>query len=134
MAQLKKYSFDAYKQEFICDNVNYFYKILDMENDKNPDVIIETIKEFVRTEGKPVSTSQLRNIYDVIIDEKNHLKAKFFRPKLAYIAARQNKRGAKEFIMMLDELLKEVNSDSQFRNFKLFFEAIVAYHKYHFNN
>lgn len=86
-----------------------------------------------RTE-KELSTSQIRNILDEIqrMSEKefNPTLLQLLRPKLAYAAGRHKGR-LKEFREVLEEAIKHVKSNEQFKWFKYFVEAIVAYHRYH---
>ena len=71
------------------------------------DNIINAIELFIKEKGRNFSTSQIRNIYDAIleVDNDNFVKIKLFRPKLAYISARNSDRNAKEIIMLFDILI-----------------------------
>jgi CRISPR-associated protein Csm2 len=91
-----------------------------------------------------VSASQLRNIYGEIMRIKlkgiENEKEAFWllKPKLAYNAARIEKNNEKD---AFKELIKKalspamdavnVNEKKTFDHFQKFFEAILAYHKYH---
>lgn len=81
-----------------------------------------------------ISTTQLRNVYAKMVPIKAVNDIKMLRPNLAYIAARQNTKEAKEIIDFLDGLIKEIKDLVHLESFKKVMEAIVAYHKYHYNN
>ncbi|MCF8222296.1 MAG: type III-A CRISPR-associated protein Csm2 [Bacteroidales bacterium] len=109
-------------------------KLLEFAN-KGSDtgLIIDEIKEFVRHNGKSISSSQLRNIYGkvVSIDDVDITGIQLLRPKLAYVAARQDKQDARIFVEYIDELISKINNESHVKSFKIFMEAIVAYHKFY---
>jgi CRISPR-associated protein Csm2 len=88
------------------------------------------------------TTSQIRNIYGEVkrIElsgfEDNYSNFLLLQPKLAYAAARADKRdgGAKTFKEQITVAIKEVigngdKSTKRFNNFCQLFEAILAYHK-----
>jgi len=50
---------------------------------------------------------------------------KMLRPKLAYLAGRDNKTGF--FMNELDKLIKRISNEEELKSFKQFFEAIVCY-------
>jgi len=95
--------------------------------------VINEIKSFVERYGRNITTSQLRNIYSKItsLNDDNISGLQLVRPKLAYIAARQKNRQAREFIGFMDEMVSKIEDAGQFRSFKIFFESVVAYHKYY---
>ncbi len=95
------------------------------------DNVLNTIEDFVENEGENLSPSQLRNIYDKAISCKSLNELKLLRPNLAYIAGRDKKVGTKKFVAFLDLLIKNVNTEEQVKEFKTFFEAVVAYHKFY---
>lgn len=83
-------------------------------------------------EREALSTSQIRNILDEIqkMPEKefDENRLQLLRPKLAYAAGR-HKGKVHEFQKLLDHVIQLTNK-SNFKNFKYFVEAIVAYHRY----
>jgi len=85
-----------------------------------------------RRKEKELTTSQIRNIFDVIqrMTKYDENKLQLLRPKLAYLAGRHGGR-VKEFQTLIEECLPLVTDDTTFTNFKNFIEAIVAYHKFH---
>jgi len=96
---------------------------------------LESIQKFMYYNVKDITTSQLRNIYNLVLDVKrdgNYSLLSLKRIKLAYIAGRTDKSGLKKLIEFLDVLFQEVNSDkNKFESLRAFSEALVAYHKYY---
>lgn len=89
-----------------------------------------------------LSTSQIRNIFSETKRMKSYEKSKselmLLRPKLAYVAGRHGKWKQGRLVgpvptlsKILNECIKNVNSEIAFENFKDFFEAILAYHRYY---
>ena len=114
---------------------NTYSELLNMEESKDLDKLINQIKKFIETYAEGITSSQLRNIYAKIkpITEVNKLKME--RPKLAYIIARQqsNKKVEKANVMLhlFDDLMANVKSESDLMGFQSFMESVVAYHKYY---
>lgn len=110
-------------------------EILKMESTKKVKELVDATSSFVknRCKEKYISTSQLRNIYDKLlkVKEDNYSQVQLLRPKLAYVAARQNKAEAKEIVNFFNEIISKISSESELRSFKIFFESVVAYHKFH---
>lgn len=100
------------------------------------DELIELTEKLVKEKGEHLSNSQLRNVYDKILNARTLLDLKMIRPQLAYMAGRITGRGAndvKSFLSFIDLLIKETQQDS-IDDFKKFMEMIVAYHKYYGKN
>jgi CRISPR-associated protein Csm2 len=116
------------KNNFFKDN---FAELLNMGNTTKLDAILNKIEDFVKQEGANLSTSQLRNIYDKAIKAKKPNELKLIRPNLAYIAGRSGNDKEKKLLAFIDILIKEVKSEEQVKEFKTFFESVVAYHKFH---
>ncbi len=74
-----------------------------------------------------LTASQIRNILDSIqaMHKYDPNQIQLLRPKLAYAAGK--KREVKEFREILEEAIACVNEDN-FKFFRSFVEAIVAYH------
>ncbi len=84
------------------------------------------------------STSQLRSFFSEIrrIELKEFEKSKsnfiMLKPKLVYAIARNKSKAPKQYELfkeVVESLLKKVDSEEKFKNFVLFMEAVVAYHK-----
>lgn len=110
--------------------------ILNFENLGNDlSDVIDQISKFVKNKLKKdvITPTQIRNIYNRIVKiEGNVTKLQLLRPKLAFVAGKfgsdTNKKAVIDFFM---DIIKDVNNPSQVKNFKMFMEAVVAYHKYH---
>jgi CRISPR-associated protein Csm2 len=79
-----------------------------------------------------LSSSQIRGILDhlqrlPVFEDK---AVQLLRPKLAYAAGRHGGK-VKELQQVTDRAITMIDSPETFENFKNFFEAIVAYHRYH---
>lgn len=124
--ELKKSTFkklEANKEHFLSMHTNV--------DDQN----IQIIQEFMYFNYEDITTSQLRNIYSLVLDinksEPSQLSLK--RVKLAYIAGRTDKKkiGLHNLLTLLDSLFESVKNDTEkLKGIKTFTEALVAYHKY----
>ena len=111
-----------------------FSELLNMSKTANLDNVLHTIEKFVSEEGQNLSTSQLRNIYDKVLKAQNINELKLVRPNLAYIAGRSSNDKEKSLLAFIDLLIKSVSSETQIQEFKIFFEAVVSYHKFYGKN
>lgn len=94
--------------------------------------LLNKLEKYIDLDGGNITTSQLRNIFTKVRGEKSPIKLQLLRPKLAYISARQP--NSKYFIKFIDEILQEVTTEEKAKGFSQFFEAIIAYHKFHHSN
>jgi len=89
-----------------------------------------------------LSTSQIRSIFSEVKQmreyEKDKHRLNLLRPKMAYTAGRHGKmKGGKltgpivDLQEILDKCIERISSEEEFENFKSFFEAILAYHRYY---
>jgi CRISPR-associated protein Csm2 len=84
-------------------------------------------------EKERLSTSQIRSILDHLqrMHQFNFNDLQLLRPKLAYAAGRHGGK-LRHLQEITDKAILLVGKDSEhFQNFRNFFEAIVAYHRYH---
>ncbi len=93
----------------------------------------QRLVEFAANAGKQlvmknVSTSQVRNILDSIqaIKKYNANSLQLLRPLLAY--SQGKKPNLALFRQIIEAAIKAVQSEDDFRFFRHFVEAIVAYH------
>ncbi|MEO1807898.1 MAG: type III-A CRISPR-associated protein Csm2 [Bacteroidota bacterium] len=103
---------------------------------------INKLEGFVESNANGITPSQLRNIFNNIkeMSESELGRLVMLRPKLAYILARQDnllrdykdKQKGRILIEFFDKLIQQVHDQSQFSNFKMIMEAVVAYHKRHY--
>lgn len=130
-------------EEYIIEAKKYFSKknntsyldLLKMSKVDDLDNLFESIKSFVQDFGSHIKTAQIRNIYSKVQAAKKVTTLKLLRPKLAYIAARQTNTKAKALVLFCEQLIADVEKDNteQLESFKMFFESLVAYHKYYEN-
>lgn len=101
----------------------------------DPEKFVNLAEELGRhCKNKGVSTSQIRAVFSRVKHLPNDYdqakkELQLLRPKLAYQKGRHKE--LRDLQQVLDEMIKSVNNDSQLKNFKEFFEAVLAYHKAH---
>lgn len=88
-----------------------------------------------------MTTSQIRNVFGEVkrIQAKGYSEEKssflLLRPKLAYAEARVTAKSGKsrvtDFRKVMDKAHSSVKEENHFQNFVDFFEATLAYHKFH---
>jgi CRISPR-associated protein Csm2 len=118
------------------DDIN---KILELNSD-NIGTLIKKADELAK-KFKHIPASKLRDFYDYVvqIEESNssewYLKLMLLKPKMTYQASKEtDKKNKKPALEMLEKefskILDKIDNDkTKFKNFKTFFEAVVAYHK-----
>lgn len=83
-------------------------------------------------EREKLSSSQIRNILDRLqgMGRYDSDKLQLLRPLLAYAAGRHGGK-VRHLQGIIEQAISQVNDEGTFENFKNFFEAIVAYHRFH---
>jgi CRISPR-associated protein Csm2 len=102
------------------------------ESDYNE--LLDEIKTYTENKLRKISTHQLRNIFSKAKAAKKVSDLYPLRYKLAYLSGRDPRnRDLRGLCDLLDELIRNLKKDDQegLTHFKDFFEAIIAYHKYH---
>lgn len=120
---------NMYKSYFKDRNIS----ILENQGDTNVDAFIQQVEKFVEEKGTQLSNTQLRNIYDKILNTDDLISLKMIRPQLAYLAGRENNQDSKELLSFIDILIKETSVET-IENFKQFMQMVVAYHKFYGKN
>ncbi len=94
---------------------------------------VDRVKSYVEKNKQNFTSSQLRNIFSKVKSLREAKEAWKLRPNLAYAAGRSDKPGTKEIVWLLDDLIRTIGPDDKdkLENFKNFFEAVIAYHKYY---
>ena len=95
---------------------------------------IDRVKKFIyeKKNYDNMTASQLRNIFARVQKINSHQKLCLLRPKLAFIAGRSDTtRVMKTMIFLLDQLISNVDDVEKLKQFKAFYEAVIAYHKYY---
>lgn len=101
--------------------------------DSDLELFIDRIDYYVQKCGGVITPTQIRNIYNKIIkvDDAKPTQLQLLRPKLAFVAAKLKQDNQKIIVNLLMSCIKQVKTKEQVKNFKMFMEAFVAYHKYH---
>lgn len=97
--------------------------------------LVENAERLGKHLSRRLSTSQIRSIFGEVkqMREYEEHRLNLLRPKMAYTAGRHRKtvREIVDLQEVLDECIKRTSSEKEFENFKNFFEAILAYHRYY---
>jgi len=104
--------------------------------------LVESARRLGEHLSGGLSTSQIRSIFSEVKQmreyEKDKHRLNLLRPKMAYTAGRHGKmKGGKltgpivDLQEILDKCIERISSEEEFENFKSFFEAILAYHRYY---
>ncbi len=96
--------------------------------------VFSKIDSFVEDTSSGLTASQLRNVYGKILAAKNIVELHLLRPNLAYVAARNKNEKAKKVMAFIDYLILRVDEPEKQKSFNMLLEAIVAYHKYHYQS
>lgn len=107
--------------------------ILDFKQTPLLELLLDHLKTYIQAKGKSITTSQLRNIFSRVKPARTKQALQLIRPRLAYVAARQNDHQAKAIVEFLEDIIAQMKKDEQADDFAAFFEAIVAYHKLYCN-
>lgn len=109
---------------------NYVAFIL---NPTKPDYneYIKRVKAYLFAHHKRMTTAQLRNIFSRVRNIENQQQLYLLRPKLAYVAGRSDTDEMKTMLFLLDQLIANVDCPEKLEQFKAFYEAVIAYHKYY---
>lgn len=91
---------------------------------------VQNLKSYVEQNVQSITSAQLRNVYALIREKNDEEKLPHIRPKLAYVAGRADKDEMRTLIYLLDLLIVRVDDKKKMKNFKSFFESVIAYHKY----
>ncbi|HEU0078581.1 MAG TPA: type III-A CRISPR-associated protein Csm2 [Longimicrobiaceae bacterium] len=92
---------------------------------------LDRVKRFVQDRARQITTSQLRNIFTRVQSAKRPEQLHVLRPRLAYVAGRSDREEMRELVVLLDDLIREVQTEDRVAAFRSFFEAVIAYHKYY---
>lgn len=119
-------------------------KLPEYIKDDNIKEIIKIAEEIVECEEiKKVKTNQVRRIYSPVVKIQNQLEGNdgswerelfMLKPRVIYAASRESKLNPlKDAILQFIEIIEKENEEKTkkqaVKNFCLFMEAVVAYHK-----
>lgn len=119
---------------------------LNYKAENNSELFGNTAKEYAEKIGKDVKNTQIRLFYDYVLlyaekakrMEDEEFKSdvlpfvKMMKSKVAYASARKSNGKNiinKEFEKMMNECIDAVKDKTDLNNFKLFFEAVLGFHK-----
>ncbi|MEM4204526.1 MAG: type III-A CRISPR-associated protein Csm2 [Candidatus Methanomethylicaceae archaeon] len=119
-------------------------------NEDRADLLVKHADALGQALARPLNTSQIRALFGEVrqiqgqmrIDHKKAWRRlHLLKPKMAYRVKRATGTGVRDLVAVLDpavdEVLKAKDEESQkkyFQRFVEFFEAILAYHKFHGGN
>lgn len=119
---------------------------LNYKNQGNGDLFDTKALKYAEAIGNGVKNTQIRKFYDYILDYQNKSKVlsndefkmeilpfiKMLNSKVAYASTR-NSGGGKlindAFVSMMKDCIIAVQEKEDLTNFKLFFEAVIGFHK-----
>lgn len=109
---------------------------IELDYIKNPKLFDETAKDVAQKISKTKST-QIRNFYDYVLELYGQSQTKPFAEVLPFVKMLNSKvaysksRGhsSDEFVLMIQECIKQVDSPKKLEVFKLFFEAVIGFSK-----
>lgn len=119
-------------------------------NPERADLIVRHADALGQELSRPLQTSQIRALFGEVRKIEGQMSVEFgpawrrlhlLKPKMAYRVRRAQGSGVKDLVSVLDPALDKVleagdeNTRRQyFKHFVEFFEAILAYHKFHGGN
>ena len=116
--------------------------MIELDYKKDPELFNKTAEKWAKEIGKGVKNTQIRKFYDKVLKlyEKSQKEdfreilpfVKMLNSKVAY--ASQRSSGGKKlvnevFVEMMNECINQIDSKEKLENFKLFFEAVLGFHK-----
>ena len=111
---------------------------------KDTELLNETAKKWANDIGGGVKNTQIRKFFDQVLELNNKAKhsddfdgevlpfVKMLNSKVAYASSRNSAGGKlinKAFVDMMNSCIKQVDSKESLEVFKLFFEAVIGFHK-----
>ena len=102
--------------------------------------LVENARRLSEHLGGRLSTSQIRSIFSEVKQMRRYDEDRLnlLRPKMAYTAGKHGSRVQGKLVgpivdlqEILDKCIERISSEEEFENFKSFFEAILAYHRYY---
>lgn len=121
---------NAANQKHILENRVSDILKMDSLSNEGIDSLLKQIQEYATLFAKKLNTSQLRNIFSKVLKATTPLSLKLMRPKIIYVAARQQNGDAKRVVEFFESMIQSVDTEEKVKNYQSFMEAFVAYHKY----
>ncbi|MBE0490771.1 MAG: type III-A CRISPR-associated protein Csm2 [Sulfurospirillum sp.] len=118
--------------------------MIELDYKIDSELLNKTALHYAQEIGKDVKNTQIRKFYDQILDLNQKAKltedfegeilpfVKMLNSKVAYASTRKS-GGAnlinRAFVEMMSMCINQVNTKEKLAVFKLFFEAIIGFHK-----
>lgn len=122
------------KQEEPRVSAQDWKEIVEDGNAKKLNEVADRLGNFYASgsDKQKLSSSQIRSVLDRLqrLGAYDSNQLQLLRPLLAYAAGRHGGK-VKHLQGVVDQAIQKVNDEDKFKHFKNFFEAIVAYHRYH---
>ena len=123
--------------------------MIELDYKKDVELFNDTAKKWAEDIGTGrggVQNTQIRKFYDQVLDlnlkakdiDETEFKeellpfVKMLNSKVAYASTRSSGSGKlvnKTFVDMMSSCIKQINSKEKLNIFKLFFEAVIGFHK-----
>ena len=121
--------------------------MITLDYKKDPELFNETAKKWAQNIGTGkggVQNTQIRKFYDKVLElyEKSQNQeedfseilpfVKMLNSKVAYASSRNSAGGKlvnQKFVEMMNSCINQTNSKEDLKVFKLFFEAVIGFHK-----
>jgi len=119
--------------------------MIELDYKKDPELFDKTAQEWAEKIGAGkggVQNTQIRKFYDKVLElyERSKIETfeeilpfvKMLNSKVAYASQRSSGGGKlvnRAFVEMMQTCINQINSPKELENFKLFFEAVIGFHK-----
>lgn len=104
--------------------------LLKMEKLESVDPVFEKLESFVEKNVRGISSTQLRNLADLVGQQHTRKTLNMQRPRMAHMIAKQPREGA-QFIMILADELAAQADDITVNGYPYFVKCLLAFHKFH---
>ncbi|MDY0365872.1 MAG: type III-A CRISPR-associated protein Csm2 [Arcobacteraceae bacterium] len=119
---------------------------IELDYTKNSELFNSVAEDWAKKIGNKVKNTQIRKFYDYILDYTERSKnmnqetftseilpfIKMLNSKVAYASTRSSGGGSlvnEAFVQMIKDGIVGIKSVEDLRNFKLFFEAVIGFHR-----
>jgi len=110
---------------------------IELDYIKDNNLFDETAKKIANEISKNTKTTQIRNFYDYVLELCKDANIKPFNEILPFVKmlnskvayAKTRRHVSEEFVLMINECVRQVNSKDKLEIFKLFFEAVIGFSK-----
>ncbi|MCD6653564.1 MAG: type III-A CRISPR-associated protein Csm2 [Sulfurovum sp.] len=120
--------------------------MIDLDYKTNTELFNKDAKEWATKIGKDVKNTQIRKFYDAVLDLSQEAKnisndevksdilpfVKMLNSKVAYASTRKSGGSNlinQAFVSMMQDCINQIDSKQKLESFKLFFEAVIGFHK-----